>query len=58
MMELFRRFLREDQGATVIEYCVIAAVSALVMLVGFQLVGDAVFNLYTFLQTTVGGATS
>ncbi len=47
MQSLFRRFLRDDSGATAIEYGLIASGIALAIIVAVQLVG-------TNLNTTFG----
>jgi pilus assembly protein Flp/PilA len=47
MQSLFRRFLRDDSGATAIEYGLIASGIALAIIVAVQLVGtnlDTTFN--------------
>jgi pilus assembly protein Flp/PilA len=47
MQSVFRRFLRDDSGATAIEYGLIASGIALAIIVAVQLVGtnlDTTFN--------------
>ena len=51
-MQMFKKFLRDESGATAIEYGLIAALIAVVIIVAVQTVGT---NLQTTF-TTVGTA--
>lgn len=42
-----RRFLRDEEGVTAIEYGLIAALIAVVIIAGATLVGDNLNNLFT-----------
>jgi pilus assembly protein Flp/PilA len=56
----FKQFLLEDEGATAVEYGLIAALVAMVAIVGIQAFGQAMINMYsgsgtslnTVIQTT------
>ena len=50
-MTLFRNFVRQDEGVTAIEYGLIAALIAVVIIVGAGLVGT---NLNTMFTTISG----
>ena len=55
-MQGVNRFVRDEEGVTAIEYGLLAALIAVVIIGSVQLVGqnlDAVFN---FIQTTLGAA--
>lgn len=51
MNSLFSRFVRDESGATAIEYGLIAALIAVVIIGGLQLVGG---NLNTLLTNVAG----
>lgn len=47
MMEMLKQFIREEEGVTAIEYGLIAALIAVMIIVGARAVGvqlDAIFN--------------
>lgn len=53
-MKLLVRFLKEDSGATAIEYGLIAVAIFFAILASVQLLGDQLSNLLTLLTTGVG----
>lgn len=55
---MIRRFVREERGATAIEYGLIAALVAVAALAGMQLTGGSVDDLYANNQDQIGGAIS
>lgn len=46
-MRLIQAFQADESGATAIEYGLIAALVAMVAIVGLQLFGDAMLSMYT-----------
>jgi pilus assembly protein Flp/PilA len=50
------RFLTEEDGVTAIEYGLIAALIAVVIIVGAGLVGTSVNTMFTEVSTEVAGA--
>lgn len=50
---LVRRFLREERGATAIEYGLIAGLIAVVIIAGLTLVGPELSTLFTTVATEV-----
>ncbi len=53
-MKLLVRFLKEDSGATAIEYGLIAVAIFFAILASVQLLGDQLSNLYSLVTTGVG----
>ena len=53
MQHLFRRFLREDSGATAIEYGLIAAGIAVVIITAVQLVGTNLTTTFNSVANAV-----
>lgn len=53
-MKLLVRFLKEDSGATAIEYGLIAVAIFFAILASVQLLGDQLSNLYALVTTGVG----
>jgi len=53
MQSLFRRFLREDSGATAIEYGLIAAGIAVVIITAVQLVGTNLTTTFNSVANAV-----
>jgi pilus assembly protein Flp/PilA len=56
MKKLIKRFLTEEDGVTAIEYGLIAALIAVVIIVGAGLVGDSLNTKFTYISTEVGDA--
>ena len=46
MLDLITRFVKDDSGATAIEYGLIAALIAIVIIVGVQAAGDALLGVF------------
>jgi pilus assembly protein Flp/PilA len=55
-MKLFRRFLTNEDGATAIEYALIAAVIGLGILTGAQTLKNATHAKYTGVSTSLNAA--
>ena len=53
---LFKRFVREDQGQDLIEYAFLAVFIALVVILGLQAVGTAVNTKMSSIASQVSGA--
>jgi pilus assembly protein Flp/PilA len=54
MTELLARFLREEDGVTAIEYGLIAALIAVVIITAVTLVGTSLSDVFDFIGTTIG----
>lgn len=55
-MTAIRRFLKDESGATAIEYGLIAALISIVVAVGALSVGGSLGDLYDLVSTKVTGA--
>lgn len=55
-MTVFRRFLREESGATAIEYGLIAALVAVVIIGGLELLGTELDTTFDTVQTKLSTA--
>lgn len=55
-MNLFRRFLRDEAGATAIEYALIAAFMAAVVIAGMAVLGPALETAFSDIATELGAA--
>ncbi len=53
-----QRFLRDEEGVTAIEYALIAALIAVVIIGAVTLVGQEVSNTFTKIGTTLQNANS
>lgn len=53
MTKLFVRFLREESGATAIEYGLIATLIAVALIVGAGLVGTSLNTVFSDLSTKI-----
>ncbi len=53
---MIAKFLRDESGATAIEYGLIAALVAVATIGGMQALGSANLNMYNDLETTILGA--
>lgn len=53
-----QRFLRDEEGVTAIEYALIAALIAVVIIGAVTLVGEEVSNTFTKIGTTLQNANS
>ena len=50
-MELFKKLLKEEIGATAVEYAIMVGLIAIVIVVAVQLVGTNLNSLYEFFVT-------
>jgi pilus assembly protein Flp/PilA len=57
-MSLLSRFIADADGATAIEYALIGAVVACIMLIGMTLMGNQMAAKYTMIASTVLAASS
>jgi pilus assembly protein Flp/PilA len=57
MSKFVTRFLKDESGATAIEYGLIAALIAVVLVGALQAVGTSLGTAFTKVSTEVGGAT-
>jgi pilus assembly protein Flp/PilA len=57
-MERLVRFLRDEEGVTSIEYALIAALIAMVIIVAVSFVGDQASDTYEHIANEVAGAGS
>jgi pilus assembly protein Flp/PilA len=55
MSKLFARFVKDESGATAIEYGLIAALIALAVMAGGKIVGNALDNIFTEVGTELNG---
>jgi pilus assembly protein Flp/PilA len=58
MKKLIKRFLREEDGVTAIEYGLIAGLIAVVIIVAVGLVGSSLSDIFTFISSTLDGTMS
>lgn len=56
MSKLFSRFLKNESGATAIEYGLIATFIAVAIIVTLPLVGDALNGMFGNVATAIGGS--
>lgn len=57
MFGTLRNLLKDEAGATAIEYGLIAALVSVVIIVGLGLLGNALNATFSNIASTVGGAT-
>lgn len=55
---MLQRFLREDEGATAIEYAVIAALVSVVIIAGATVLGTTMSVAFDYVATTVNSTSS
>lgn len=58
MTNLFSRFVRDESGATAIEYGLIAALIAVVIIGALQAVGTKLTSTFSTVSTNLGTASS
>ena len=58
MTKFFSRFVRDESGATAVEYGLIAALIAVVIIAGAQALGSALNQKFTDIGSTVSSAGS
>ena len=54
MLSIFRRLMKSEQGATAIEYTLIASLIAVAAIVAMQNVGGKIQNVLTNVSTAMG----
>lgn len=52
-MNIFSRFVRDESGATAIEYGLIAALIAVVVITGVSMVGTTLSSTFTTLASSI-----
>ena len=57
-MNLVKRLIHDEEGATAIEYGLIAGLVAVAIITALSLLGDSLNNLFSDVATQVDGATS
>ena len=57
-MSLVKRLLRDESGATAIEYGLIAGLVAVAIITALSLLGTSLDNLFSDVATQVDGATA
>lgn len=55
MQNLVNRFIKDESGATAIEYGLIAALVAVVLIAGASALGDSISDKFADLSTTLDG---
>ena len=55
MLEMMKRFVRDEEGVTAIEYGLIAALIAVVIIAGAGAVGTALDTLFNGIADTLNG---
>lgn len=58
MTKLLSRFIKDESGATAIEYGLIAALIALAVITGATAIGNNLHNKFTDISTSLSGATT
>ena len=53
MKNLFTRFLRDENGATMVEYAILASLISIAAIAIILLVGEEVFGLFTGVDTAM-----
>ena len=56
MKNVFARFVKDESGATAIEYGLIAALLSVAIITTLQLVGGSLVDIYTEINTALQGA--
>lgn len=56
MFASFKRFLREDDGATAIEYGLIAALVSVAAITALSTMGESLEGVFTTVSTSIDGA--
>lgn len=56
-MNRFKQFLRDEEGATAIEYALIAALIAVVIAAALGPLGEQIATIFESITTTITGAT-
>jgi len=58
MMKVFSRFRRNESGATAIEYALIAALMATIVIAAFTILGEAITDKFGEIGDAISGAGS
>ncbi|MGN6551394.1 MAG: Flp family type IVb pilin [Pararhizobium sp.] len=58
MTKLFARFLKDESGATAIEYGLIAALISVAIIAGASALGNSLSTTFSNLSTTMNSATN
>ncbi|MCB1519594.1 MAG: Flp family type IVb pilin [Hyphomicrobiaceae bacterium] len=56
MQNVFARFVKDESGATAIEYGLIAALLSVVIIATLELIGGDLKRVYSDIQTSLAGA--
>jgi pilus assembly protein Flp/PilA len=56
MFRIFRRLRKNEDGATAIEYGLIAGLISIVIITTITMVGSELQNVFYFIGSTLGGA--
>ena len=54
MLRVFRRLLKDDSGATAVEYGLIGTLISLAIVAGASLAGNSIGNTFSNIATAVG----
>jgi pilus assembly protein Flp/PilA len=55
-MEKLINFFKEEEGATAVEYGLMVALIAVVIITAVVLLGDTLFNIFSEVATNIGAA--
>lgn len=53
MLEMFKQFIRDEEGVTAIEYGLIASLIAVVIIGSVTLVGNKLNQVFTYIQNAI-----
>lgn len=56
MSEMIKQFIRDEEGVTAIEYGLIAALIAVMIIAGAKIIGVELDRVFNFVGTTLQGA--
>ena len=56
MFQLFRRLRKNEDGATAIEYGLVAGLISIVIITSIDLVGSNLQNVFNYIASTLDGA--
>ena len=56
MLRFFRRFRKDENGATAIDYGLVAGLISIVIITTITMVGSKLENVFNFIGTTLDGA--
>ncbi len=55
-MTVFRVFLKDESGATMIEYGLVAALVSVAAIIALGLLGDALVDIFNYVATALTGS--